>query len=122
MLRTVGSLDRGASLRLQRAADSLLVIAKGASERSVATAKLFEYLAARRPIVVLGDSSAAARIVEDLNAGLTTSASDPDAIAQTLLRLLEGGLPMVSEQAASRYSYPSLASRYVELIERVRRR
>jgi glycosyltransferase involved in cell wall biosynthesis len=119
IVRTVGSLDRWGALRLQHQADSLLVIANGKRERSVATGKLFEYLGARKPVVVLGDQSAAARIVEETSAGVTTSGSDPEAIAQTLQWLAEGDLPTVSEEAASRYSYPAIAERYVELIERV---
>ena len=119
IVRTVGSLDRADALRLQQRADSLLVIANGKRERSVATGKLFEYLGARKPVVVLGDQSAAARIVEDARAGVTTSGSDPEAIARTLQRLVDGDLPTVSDQAASQYSYASIAERYAELIERV---
>ena len=95
------------------------MIANGKRERSVATGKLFEYLGARKPVVVLGDQSAAARIVEDARAGVTTSGSDPEAIARTLQRLVDGDLPTVSDQAASQYSYASIAERYAELIERV---
>jgi glycosyltransferase involved in cell wall biosynthesis len=119
IVRTVGSLDRADALGLQRDADSLLVIANGKRERSVATGKLFEYLGARKPIVVLGDASAAARIVEESEAGLTTSGSDADAIAHTLLRLLKGPLSKISEEGASRYAYPAIAQRYAELIESV---
>ena len=49
MARTVGMLDRPQAVALQRGADSLLVFAQGASAPSVATNKLFEYLAARQP-------------------------------------------------------------------------
>jgi glycosyltransferase involved in cell wall biosynthesis len=121
-VRIAGSLDRPDALALQREADSLLVIANGKREGSVATGKLFEYLGARRPIVVIGDRSPAARIVDEAHAGLTTSGSDPNAIAETLRRLVQEGLPTVSDHTVSQYSYPSLAGRYAELIERVSRR
>ena len=121
-VRAVGTLERERSLALQRAADSLLVIAKGSSLRSVATAKLFEYLAARKPILVLGEESAAASIVEKAGAGLVTSASDPGAIAASLRRLVDGPLPATTEAAAEAFSYPVIAERYAEVIERVRSR
>ena len=40
-----------------------LSITEGSTRRSVATGKLFEYLAARRPVLVLGEGTAAADIV-----------------------------------------------------------
>ena len=58
-VRAVGTLDRPSTLRLQHAADALVVLAEGSSRR-VATGKLFEYLATDAPILVLGDDSEAA--------------------------------------------------------------
>ncbi len=55
--RSVGVLERPRALALQRAADALVVIAAGSPgypAESVATGKLFEYLAAERPVLVLG--------------------------------------------------------------------
>ena len=77
LARSVGALERPHALALQRAADSLLVVAAGASMRSVATNKLFEYLAARRPVLVLGDESEAARIVTQAEAGIVAPSDDP---------------------------------------------
>ena len=65
VVRWVGSLDRERTLALQRAADTLLVRHRGQRGPSVATGKLFEYLAARRPILVLGEGTAAAEIVRE---------------------------------------------------------
>jgi hypothetical protein len=121
--RSVGVLDQNRVRRLQRAADALLVVAQGASSTSVATGKLFEYLAARRPILVLGEQTEAARIVADTGAGVATSATDPRAIAAALQRLAgagpaDGGDP----EAVDRYSYAELAERYARLIDDVARR
>jgi hypothetical protein len=101
----------------------LLVVAQGASSTSVATGKLFEYLAARRPILVLGEQTEAARIVADTGAGVATSATDPRAIAAAVQRLAgagpaDGGDP----EAVDRYSYAELAERYARLIDDVSRR
>jgi glycosyltransferase involved in cell wall biosynthesis len=120
IVRTVGALDRPSTLHLQRDADSLLVITEGSTRRSVATGKLFEYLAAGRPILVLGDDTEAARIVEDARAGFSAPADDPDGIAAALRRLVEGAASSGASPAAiERYSYPELARLYAALIEEV---
>jgi glycosyltransferase involved in cell wall biosynthesis len=119
-VRSVGALDRRRVLELQRAADSLLVIAAGTSSRSVATGKLFEYLAAGKPILVLGDGTEAARIVAEAGAGLAAPAHDAVAVAAALSRLIEGNAGVRSEAGAiERYSYPRIASSYAAVIEEV---
>lgn len=117
LVRHVGSLDRDDALRLQREADGLLLLTAG-NRRGEATGKLYEYLGAERPILVLGDRSEAARIVEEAGAGVTAPADRPEAIADALERLprdLAGGAP-------ARYSYPEIARRYAELVELARSR
>jgi hypothetical protein len=84
----------------------------------VATGKLFEYLAAQRPILVLGEQTEAARIVAETRTGVATSATDPDAIAAALRRLPEL-VPDGDSDAVGRYSYPVLAERYARLIDDV---
>lgn len=64
------------------AADVLVVLT--GNHRSVATTKLFEYIGASRPILVIGRDSAAARIVLEHGLGL---ACDDD--AQSIARALE---------------------------------
>jgi glycosyltransferase involved in cell wall biosynthesis len=116
LVRSVGTLDRGRALALQRAADSLLVIAAGASARSVATNKLYEYLAAGRPVLVLGDESEAARIVTEANAGRAVRNQDAGAIAAALEELVTGEVS-VSGNAIERYSWPVLAKQFEREIE-----
>jgi glycosyltransferase involved in cell wall biosynthesis len=117
-VRAVGSLDRSRSLALQRAADSLLVITEG-HRRSVATGKVYEYLAAARPVLVLGEETDAARIVTETGAGFATSAEDPKAIAAALRRLVDSPPEPAQPEAVESYSYPVLAVRLAELIEDV---
>jgi glycosyltransferase involved in cell wall biosynthesis len=118
--RSVGVLDQPRVRRLQRAADALLVVAKGISSASVATGKLFEYLAAGPPILVLGEGTEAARIVAETGAGVATSATDPEAIAAALKRLVEApSADGKNTELLARYSYPLLAERYARLIEDV---
>ena len=118
VVRTVGALERERTLGLQRQADTLVVVTGGAARRSVATGKLFEYLAAGPPILVLGDETEAARIVREVEAGAATSATDPSSIAAALREHAE------AEPAERRdlehvadYSWEQLAPRYAQLIE-----
>lgn len=85
MVRPVGFLERPRALALQRAADVLLLVTTGRL-RGEATGKLFEYLAAARPVLVLGDDSEAARIVATQGAGWAIPTRDADA-AEVVLRL-----------------------------------
>jgi glycosyltransferase involved in cell wall biosynthesis len=118
-VRAVGTLDRPRTLRLQHAADALLVLAEGSSRR-VATGKLFEYLATDAPILVLGEETEAARIVAETGAGFATSGSDPHAIAAALHGLVSWPSAWSRDVlAVQSYSYPQVARRYAELIEAV---
>jgi len=117
-VRTVGTLDHPTTLALQRAADGLLLLT-GRSRRSEATAKLFEYLATGRPILVLGEHTAAGDIVLGARAGIVTSASDPKEIAVALRELVERGDAASAGAALERFSYPVLAAQLADQIEHV---
>jgi glycosyltransferase involved in cell wall biosynthesis len=121
-VRFVGWLDRPRALGLQRAADALLVVTGGSGRPSVATGKLFEYLASGRPILVLGDETEAARIVGETGTGFSAPASDPRAIAAALRRVVEAPPPPPKAQTVAPYAYPALVGRLGELIEHVSRR
>jgi glycosyltransferase involved in cell wall biosynthesis len=117
--RPVGVLDRRRALALQRAADALVVLAAGMPGRastSVATGKLFEYLAARRPVLVLGEHTEAARIVSRAGAGLSAAEGDSGSVADALERLLDAP-PVVDQRAVAPFAWPVLAERYERLIE-----
>ena len=92
------------------------------SRSGEATGKLFEYLAAGRPMLVLGDRTEAARIVRDAAAGLAVPVDDAEAIAGALERLGRGELALPPAAGRQRYAYPRLAARLSELIEEARER
>jgi glycosyltransferase involved in cell wall biosynthesis len=115
--RWVGSLSREQTLALQRRANTLLVLARGASGPSVATGKLFEYLGAGRPILVLGEGTAAAEIVRSARAGVVASATDPAAIASALERVVETPPPPPAGEAVAPYAFPAVAEKLAALIE-----
>ena len=70
----VGTVPRDRALALQRAADVLLFFPwAGPGEAGVYTAKLFEYIGARRPILGVGSSAGdAARLMTQYRAGLVS--------------------------------------------------
>jgi glycosyltransferase involved in cell wall biosynthesis len=118
LVRSVGSLPRPVALALQRKADTLLVLAEGNEvrpARSVATGKLFEYLGAGRPVLVLGEDSEAARIVSQTRAGLVAP-GDAVAVAGALRELVEGCVEFRAE-GIERFAWPALAERFEEEIE-----
>jgi len=119
IVRTTGALDRARTLGLQRQADTLVVVTGGAARRSVATGKLFEYLAADRPILVLGEETEAARIVRETRSGFIASADRPEEIAKALQRALDESPPAADRSAVARYAYPEIADEYAALLERV---
>jgi glycosyltransferase involved in cell wall biosynthesis len=118
-VRFVGWLERPRALVLQRAADTLLVVTEGAGRPSVATGKLFEYLSAGRPILVLGEETEAARIVSQVGSGFAVSASDPREIADALRRLVLDPPQPVSPAGVGAYAYPAIVERLEAVIDRV---
>jgi hypothetical protein len=119
VVNCVGSLERAEVLQLQRSSDALLIVTEGSKRPSVATGKLFEYLAARRPIFVLGEETEAARIVQETGTGVSTSATDPRRIADALAQFVVSAPPLRDAAAVHAYAYPEIAARYLDLIEEV---
>jgi glycosyltransferase involved in cell wall biosynthesis len=117
-VRLTGPVPRTTALALQRAADGLLVIT-GSGQSGVATGKLYEYLAAERPILVIGEDTAAAEIVQRVAAGIAVPRDDPDAVAAALRQFVEvpDQLPRPRPEALAAYAYPRLAAEMSELVE-----
>ncbi len=94
------------------------MLTEGARRTSVATGKLFEYLDAGRPVLVLGEETEAARIVSETGTGDAVSATDPASIADGLRRFSAGGRAAAPDgDAVARYSWERLAGLYAELIK-----
>ena len=86
-----GSLERARALGLQREADALLLIAQP-TRSQLLNIKLFEYLAAGRPILALAAGTEAGRVVAQLG-GEVAAADDPAQIAAALARVALGSWP-----------------------------
>ena len=122
-LRILGTLERDQTLRLQRDADSLLLLTAG-SRQGEATGKLFEYLYAERPILVLGDHTEAARIVEGAKAGTAIPCDDPELIADALVAQVRGEADGFDQAALRKtrvqYAHSRMAERMARVIESAR--
>jgi glycosyltransferase involved in cell wall biosynthesis len=101
-LQLVDYAPHGEALRLQRDSEALLLLVPeaGGRGRGVLSGKVFEYLAAGRPILaVVPPDGAAAELVRETGAGVVAEPDDVDAIRRGLetlhARYLDGGLPAV---------------------------
>lgn len=87
-----GQISHREALGYMLAADLLLILLEGAEGASTAyTGKLFEYMRAGAPILVLSPPSGATRLVEDAGLGYTAAPDDIAALADCLVRAMEGG-------------------------------
>jgi glycosyltransferase involved in cell wall biosynthesis len=111
-----GSIPRAEAVALQRAADALLLIAS-ARRSQLANLKLFEYLAAERPVLALAEGTEAGRIVRETGAGEVVASDDPIAIADALRRLVAGQLAAPDPEALRPYTYPAAAERMADAVE-----
>jgi glycosyltransferase involved in cell wall biosynthesis len=83
----------------------------------LANLKLFEYLAAGRPILALAGGTEAGRIVSETG-GEVVRSDDVSAIADALARLVSGPSAPPDEASLREYSYPSVAERMAAAVER----
>lgn len=56
--------------------------------KTTLTGKIFEYIGARKPIFVMGNESAASKLVEDLRIGITCSENSLDLLSKSLYNFL----------------------------------
>lgn len=117
VVRHLGHLPRREALALQRAADSLVLLTSPAT--CEATGKLYEYLAADRPIIALAAGNEAARIVTETATGVVVAPDDQAAIAAALRTALSGDLrKRFSPRGLEAYRYPAPAEQMAGAIER----
>jgi glycosyltransferase involved in cell wall biosynthesis len=113
----VGSVTRDVAITLQRRADALVLLTSPSST-SEATGKIYEYLAAGRPILTLAHANEAARIVAETRAGIVVHPHDVGGIVRALASLVDGTINWTyAPGELSRYTYPRPAEQVVEIVE-----
>ncbi|MGO9763866.1 MAG: glycosyltransferase [Solirubrobacteraceae bacterium] len=117
LVRHVGALRRDEAVALQRRADALLLLTSG-EQVSQVTGKIFEYLAANRPIIALAPDNEAARLVHETNAGLVVAPDDVDGIVDALREAASGRLAETFQPTGlERYRYPGPAKVFMQSVE-----
>lgn len=118
-VRALGEVEHARSLGLQRAADGLVLITP-AGVAQVAGSKLYEYLAARRPILALAEGNVPARMLAGRGGHVVVPPRDPGAIATGLEafveRLSAGATDPADGIDVSRYAFPVLGRQVLEVI------
>jgi glycosyltransferase involved in cell wall biosynthesis len=127
-LEVVPYVPRRRSLELQRDSEALLLLIPeaGGRGRGVLSGKVFEYLAAERPILaVVPPDGAAARLLADTGVGVVVAPDDVDGIARELGAMRDrwqaGGLgdAPLSEEWKSRLSRRARVEELADFLERV---
>ncbi len=114
IIEIAGALPRPEALALQRHADALLLITS--EHKSVAHGKLFEYLAAGRPILTLASDNEPARIVRATQTGEVVPHDDVGAIVAALRRVADRSLGFAPCDV-ERYTYRVAAQQLATEIE-----
>jgi glycosyltransferase involved in cell wall biosynthesis len=118
-------VPRRESLRLQRDSDALLLLIPeaGGRGRGVLSGKVFEYLAAERPVLALvPPDGAAAQLLHDTGAGIVAAPEDEEAIRDALLethrRWAAGELdaPALTEEWRTKLSRASRVEELADLL------
>jgi glycosyltransferase involved in cell wall biosynthesis len=119
-------VPRRRSLELQRDSEALLLLIPeaGGRGRGVLSGKVFEYLAAERPILAaVPPQGAAAELIRETGAGVVAAADDVDALGEALQGLVErwraGTLDGTALSASDRHRL-SRAARVEELADLLR--
>jgi len=110
------------TLPILRAADVLAVVVDPRSRLCV-PAKLYDYLAARRPILALSDVDEVNRIVSSTGAGVALPLGDPDRVGEALAdlhaRKIRGELHGPTEEAVRPFGAEEQARRFAAVLDEV---
>ena len=126
-VENLGYCDHATAVREQRSATLLLLpLRRDPDYRPILPGKLFEYLAARRPILGIGqEDGAMARVISSVNAGITADWNNTEALESFLRKawaqFLEGGVPAPAGDITP-YSRRATAHSLASLLDQVRRR
>lgn len=112
-VEVTGFLAHRESLAWMASADLLLqVIAAGPGSDQIVSGKLYEYMAAGRPVLTIGPAGEAREMVESLRIGASADVTDrvsvADALAESYRAWREGGIRYEPDRAKiERFSFPA---------------
>ncbi len=107
--------------KMQNSDILLLIIPNSGKPRTIITGKLFEYLAARRPILCLGPKNGdAAKILNETNSGTVFERRDAAALKKWLLEMSQNNKDnKFTFQNIEKYSRRQLTKQLVEVLENI---
>jgi len=120
----IGPQNHAAAVREQRSATLLLLPLRNDPEyRPILPGKLFEYLAARRPVLGIGQPDGAmARVLTATQAGITADWADADAMKEFIghawKQFQEGGVPATTGDIGP-YTRRATTHQLAELLDRL---
>lgn len=118
-----GDVDFETSKRVQVEADYLLLIVDtGATSDGVIPGKVFEYVAAKRPVLALCDSKATREIIQQANIGQVVGTQDQEGCREALAQIFakeSHELRDVNQDYLSQFERYALSQRLAALFERL---
>ncbi len=115
IVRHVGHLARLQAIALQRRADALILITS--RHRNVVTGKIFEYLAAGRPILALARDDEAAAMIRATGTGIVVPLDDEVEIMRALCDAAAGKfLNVYQPRGLEAYRYPAPARAMLDVV------
>ncbi len=117
-LQLVGYVSHERAVAEQQCADLLLLPLRQEPEyRSVLPGKIFEYLAARRPVLGIGQPDGiAAKVLEDSGVGVMRDWDDVSGIRETVQAVFEGRLCCDPDADLEKYTRRSLTGQLAGLL------
>lgn len=119
VLEIIDHVGKREAIRHMQESDALLIISRKGLER-YRPAKLFEYLAARRPVLVYGEPGEASQLLEQLGAGILCPPGSAAALRNALLQLSSWDMSTTDAtigQWLREHERPALAARAFAIIE-----
>jgi glycosyltransferase involved in cell wall biosynthesis len=120
-VKQYGHVDHPVAIAHMRAAGVLLLLVNDAQDiKGRVPAKLFEYMAAQRPIVAIGDPEGdAAAILIETGCGVMHGLQDEEGVYQTLetcYQQWKSGTLQQTRMAPEKYTRRALAGQYAQLL------
>jgi glycosyltransferase involved in cell wall biosynthesis len=125
IVKVLGFVPRDQALQKQRESQLLLLLLwNNPQEKGVYTGKVFEYLAARRPIIALNgpDESVVKDLLNETQAGhYLSSLKDLEVVLSKyyLEYIKAGAVPPTEASATSKYSQLEMAKKFADLLDKV---